>query len=432
LSHRISNSAHITCREGEPRALCREWSASHPEGEALLLVEFDLAVWWEESAPPVSLTAIYCIKDGQLSCAVTNQLLQRDEAASAQAQYDRWLAEHSLLSVTPGQLLPLAPTYIPKPWGQEIWFTGVEARGICCFGDGGARVPIPWLQAVMPDDSLGACGEPLVLLKVLDPVSREVTGDLYFELHEEKREVYVVTHVDCNAWPDGIGYIRFGFSPSAVAAAGSEAAFRAAYLDAVKTYEQIRREIDAAPEAAGPDLIRREARLRREMEAYTHLHPLQVGDVVAVPLLMPHSLQHGVRTIEFQTPVYERKILSFAQKVLTQGHWDTGEAVEQMRLFPPEQQPFELLVEAGGVRVERIVDFPDFEVRRIHIAADSAFDISVGETYGLVMLVQGQLSLEGRRFRSEQAFLIPGNQSLTLSPPEGVQTLVLLLALPRC
>ena len=42
---------------------------------------------------------------------------------------------------------------------------------------------------------------PVILLKVLDPHPEPVRGDLYFEVHEHKREVYVVTAVDRNAWP---------------------------------------------------------------------------------------------------------------------------------------------------------------------------------------------------------------------------------------
>lgn len=421
----------ITCRRGEPRSIYRDWAASHREAGAILLVDFELPVWWRQDVAPLQLTAIYCLLEGRLACAVTDRLLESAGDLSVMAQCERWQVEHDLLWVTPGQVLPLAPAFIPKPWGREIWFTGVEERGVCCFGNAGASVPIPWLQAVVPGEVLGASGQPLVLLKVLDPLPAEVTGDLYFELHESKREVYVVTHVDRDAWPDGIGYIRFGFSPQAVAAATDERAFREAYLRSVKAYEAVRREIDSAPEAVGPDLARREKALRREMEAHTHMQPLQVGDVVVVPLLMPHSLQHGVRTIEFQTPVYERKILSFAQEVLTQGHWDTEEAVGRMRLFPPEASPFEMMQQQDGVSVERIVDFPDFEVRRITVPAGARFEMSPEDSYGLVMLVLGQLEVDGDEYGPEQAFLVPRGRPVILAPPEKAQTLVLLLALPR-
>jgi hypothetical protein len=38
--------------------------------------------------------------------------------------------------------------------------------------------------------------ESLILLKTLNPVADDVIGDLYYEMHEEKWEVYVVTEID--------------------------------------------------------------------------------------------------------------------------------------------------------------------------------------------------------------------------------------------
>ena len=78
---------------------------------------------------------------------------------------------------------------------------------------------------------------PVALLKVLDPAPEPVLGDLYFELHETKQEVYVVTHVDRRAWPDGRGAIRFGMNAARRAVYADDAKFRAAFLKAVREYE---------------------------------------------------------------------------------------------------------------------------------------------------------------------------------------------------
>ena len=368
----------FTRARGEPRATLARWRHTAGPGAAMLVVDFELQSWWDDT-PPLSLAAIYLLDEaGVLYCSVTDQPLQA-AAAPVSEQFRRWCKEKRLLAVRPGEPLPLTVTAIAKPWGRELWYTGVEERGVCCFGDDSASVPIPWLQAVLPGDAAGAPGQPLVLLKVLDPSPEEVIGDLYFELHEEKREVYVVTHVDRRAWPDGVGYIRFGFCPEKIAEAGSEAAFRRLYRDRVADYETVRRRIDALPDpdSAPAALLHEEACLRAAMEEYTCRRPLRVGDVVVVPLRMPHSLQHGVRTIEFQTPVYERKILSFAQRVLTQDHWDTEAAVAVMRLQPPDPTPFERLPAGAGVRCERIVDFEDFEVRRITIDPGASCNLCI-------------------------------------------------------
>ncbi len=428
MKHQIDSRADIDFAEGEPRRALSRWLESG--GADLLLVDFQFTPWWLEGAAGQRLTAVYCREGDRISVAVTDIALSTTDLP-AREQYRAWIEEHGLFSAALDAVLPLSPVHIPKPWGQEIWYTGVEQRGVCHFGAPGRSVPIPWLQAALPE-GYGGDG-PLVLLKILDPDSAEVTGDLYFELHQEKREVYVVTHVDRDAWPDGRGYIRYGFDPGKLADFGDEGAFRLAYREAVSAYEAVRREIDANPDATqgASELLERERELRLEMDSFTHLRALEVGDVVEVPLLLPHSLQHGVRTVEFQTPVYERKILSFAQKVLTQDHWDTEEATAQMQLLPPEDKPFEILHRGRGSLVERVVDFPDFEVRRVRVEGGGSLALPLEYSYGLVMLVEGELEIDGSHFGPEQAFLVPRGRSLGVAPAQAAQPLVLLLALPR-
>lgn len=238
----------------------------------------------------------------------------------------------------------LAPVYIPKPWGREIWFTGIEARGQAAVKCEAGKIPLPWILALFPQAQ-----QSLILLKVLDPLPDEVYGDLYFELHEEKQEVYVVTSVDEQAWPDGKGAIQLGFSPDKRHEYLDDSEFKKAYLDAVTSYEQVRRALDKkvddlrllcpvdpsttatvnqlksciktlSQSVKNKALIQSEKELRHAMNSFVNLLPLAVGDTLAIPRRVPHALQHGVRVVGFQTPVYERKILSFAQKVLTQDH----------------------------------------------------------------------------------------------------------------
>ncbi|MEP5567303.1 MAG: hypothetical protein ABJN62_05665 [Halioglobus sp.] len=427
-----SQSTLTVSREtGDPAALYGLWVGGSVDG-AVLLVDFTLPQWWLENEPPVSLVAIYAKEAGRALYAVTDQAMSIDEFADY-ACFGDWASSRELAVFAPGRATGLQLTRIPKPWGQEIWFTGVEARGVCCFSDGRFASPIPWVQAAAPDAGQGVPGAPLVLLKILDPAPQEVVGDLYFELHEEKREVYVVTHVDATAWPEGRGGIRFGFDAERLESSASHDAFRAEYLQAVRSYEQVRRQIDGLPDGkSAPQPLLDEERSKRElMNDFTHTRSLEVGDVVVVPLLMPHSLQHGVRTIEFQTPVYERQILSFGQKVLTQDHWDTAAAVQQMRLTPPPEAPFEILSSKDDVIVERIVDFPDFEVRRVTIAAGAAMSHSVRGSYQLLMLIEGELELDGLLLSAESAAFLPSERSFELCSVDPSRALILLLALPR-
>ncbi|MEH6636451.1 MAG: hypothetical protein V7700_13075 [Halioglobus sp.] len=423
----------VNCLAGEPRACYHAWrSGLTADEDALLLVDFELQRYWLRDAQPLLLTALYCVSKGRVRVAVTDQALSAERQCAVE-QFECWVRRYQLASTEPGVPLELFPVSIPKPWGQEIWYSAVEQRGVCDFATTTGRTPIPWLQAVLPDNASGAAGEPLVLLKILDPSPQPVTGDLYFELHEKKREVYVVTHIDSNAWPDGVGYIRYGFDPQQLAGSGDEQTFRANYLAAVRAYEQVRRAIDESPGAKEQEqeLLILERERRNQMDRYTHMRELRVGDVVVVPLLMPHALQHGIRTIEFQTPVYERKILSFAQQVLTQKHWDTAEAVAQMSLLAPVQQGFDCLLERDGVRVERIVDFPDFEVRRIHLEAGARLNMASLAEYAMVMVLEGEIAMPDGIYGAQRALLLPRGYSDGLVPANPAQAVVLLLAMPR-
>jgi hypothetical protein len=345
---------------------------------------------------------------------------------------------------------------IKKPWGQEIWFTGVEKRGVSTLtSSNGISVLLPLLTELLPNTLLAQSHGELILLKILDPLPSPVIGDLYFELHQKKQEVYVVTHVDAKAWPAGMGGIRYGFDQTVVASFSDEKQFREAYLAAVEAYEQVRRQLDDvidvkrqqfnyAPDARiandifdswlqtfDPSLVAAERQLRNAMERFIAIKPLRVGDVVKVPLYTPHSLQHGVRTIEFQTPVYERMILSFAQKVLTQSHWDTKQAVDLMDLSEPEELPFERLAGNKGVVVERIVDFDDFEVRRAVIAPGHDFVHKLNSRYWLVVGVNGRLLIDDSMLVNESAILLPRVLNSVCFCNYGITKATLLLATPK-
>ena len=432
MKHPITESPSLTYVSGDPLYHYDQWSQLSRHGSRLLLVDFELQQYWLPDPCSLDLTAIYFISaDGAVTVSVTEDLLENKHADPAQ-QYSAWAVQHGFAQARLGRALTLGPTYIAKPWGQEIWYTGVEERGVCTLSSDTGETPLPWLQMIMPGEAIGQRGVPLILLKILDPVAQAVIGDLYFELHEEKREVYVVTHVDPQAWPDGIGYIRFGFSADKRAQYSGAEDFRAAYLAAVRAYEQVRRAIDEprGQPTTGPDLARREQELRREMDSFSAMKPLKVGDVVKVPLLTPHSLQHGVRTIEFQTPVYERKILSFAQQVVTQDHWDTPEAVAKMQLEAPAPDRLEVLRQEEGLLVQRIVDFNDFEVQRVRLDDGRTLDNPEIEHYALAIVVEGSMQVAGAIYQSEQALLLPRAWQGSLASTQPAETLVFLLAFP--
>ena len=197
-----------------------------------------------------------------------------------------------------------------------------------------------------------------------------------------------------------------------------DGAFRQAYLSAVTAYEEVRRKIDAGvADPNNPELDQQEISLRREMESFTQLLGLKTGDVVQVPTWTPHALQHGVRVVEFQTPTYERYIVSFAQQVLTQDHWDTTHAVAKMHIDAPAQ-PTLPVVSPG---VERIAAFDDFEAWRIDHSTSPQFSLPPNLPYAVCMSLT-DATVANLTLQPEQACFIPHQackQQVTISATHG-------------
>jgi hypothetical protein len=297
---------------------------------------------------------------------------------------------------------PLLPVTIEKPWGREIWFTAIEARGESRVLTDAGPLPLSQYLGLAPDQLCG--NRMLTLLKILDPDPQPVLGDLYFELHEEKQEVYVVHHVDPSAWPEGSGRIRLGMNQTARRRHGDDRAFRAAYLQAVKAYENVRRAIDGQKDPPAPEVTALEARLRGAMDAFTALHRVSVGDIIVVPTGLPHALQHGVRVIEWQTPTYERKIISFSQKVVTQNHWDSARAIAQMRLDGPAETAFK----AVGPGIEAVTGLDDLGLWRVRLAPGASMQLPDHPSYVICMVADGSLSLGSLPLAAQQAAFVPG------------------------
>lgn len=311
------------------------------------------------------------------------------------------------------QAIRLEAVHIPKPWGQEIWLSGMEERGVSrvssnvpATGDNldsstSISTPLPWLLSIAPDFIHGLTD--LALLKILDPASDSVKGDLYFELHKHKHEVYVVTQVNTQAWPDGTGGIRLGMNQTLRKSFPNDTSFRNSYLEAVSTYQRIREAIDSH---ADTHLHDEECKARAHMETYTAVCPLKAGDTVVIEPNTPHSLLHGVRVIEFQSPVYERYIISFAQKVLTQSHWDSDAAIQKMSLSAPEVPAFDIVIDNQGVQIERIASFAEFNVWRIELQAQCTTHLTPALAYAICIGISGRIDIGDTAILHEQACLL--------------------------
>jgi hypothetical protein len=381
---------------------------------------FTLECPWHPAQPCQSLTAVVERRSDGVRAFVTDALVDTTEGDFEQLA-DRCAAA----IVDPSAPLRLASVTVAKPWGREHWYTGVEARAVAGVTDGRHVSPIPWVLALAPGAIQGT--SPLMLLKILDPNPDPVRGDLYFELHERKREIYVVTHIDPDAWPDGVGAIRLGMNPMLRAQYGDDDRFRQDYLAAVTSYEQVRRAID---DATGADaaLHMRESELRNAMDAFTALRPVKVGDVITVPPQFPHALQHGVRVVEFQTPDYERLIISFGQQVLTQPHWDTSRAVRAMSLDPPGDPAVEVEQDHGsGVRIECLTRLPEFAVQRINLAPGASVRLPRTTPHAVLIVIAGSVHLQNLELHADAGCLLPGTlQPETLANPTSTPAVALL------
>jgi hypothetical protein len=278
--------------------------------------------------------------------------------------------------------------------------------------------------------------EPITLLKILDPLPDANLGNLYFELHEQKQEVYIVTHIDPQAWPEGVGQIQMGFCQQKRNQYVSAATFKEAYLQVVADYREVRKTIDECLDGLSQELIQREQSLRNAMNEFIYHHPLRVGDVVKVPCLTPHSLQHGVRVVEFQTPVYERKILSFGQKVLTQQDWDTEDAMAIAHVDAAQLEVPELIFSSVAYRLERIVNFDGFQVQRLMTEQEVEIPLHVNANT-LVMLVKGSTYFSSSNHSQIREQVISPTEAYLINPMIQGQTLrleagsILLIALPN-
>ncbi len=396
----------LSASHGHPEAALDEQSRLFSESGAdshCFALEFSFCQFYLPEQPSIDLLALVLVAAQGFHVAIFPASREiSEQLVGLKAEPDS-LKTFALQQKSPwldlSAPLALAPISLSKAWGNEIWYTGIETRGQSKVSAQGCTIPLPWLMALVPRRLVASKVRELLLLKVLDPFPQPVFGDLYFEVHQNKREVYVVTQIDKRPWGGEVGGIRFGFNPQKRAKFARDVDFKQSYLSAVKAYQAVRSEIDSQLDerrkAAGipltepvevevlnrwqqqldPALIETEQKLRAAMETFTSVRPLRVGDVVKVPPLTPHSLLHGVQVIEFQTQDYERKILSFGQKVLNQSHWDTEEVLDQLTLETPPQHPPRRWIPGPGVEVELLADVEAFALLRINLQPEQKFSI---------------------------------------------------------
>lgn len=257
----------------------------------------------------------------------------------------------------------LVPVTVEKPWGREVWYSGVEARGESEVRQDGATMP---LSAYLREMGWAE----VVLLKELHATA----GDLYLEVHETKNEVYVAR---------GPGRLQHGMNQALRRRHSDDAEFRRAFLHAAEACER---------GAAG----------REAVDAFVAERELSRGDVVAVEPWTPHSLQRGAWVVEFQTPVFERLVLASNQPVATQDHWDTRRALARIALDAPAA----VAPESVGPATERLTAAEGFGVWRTRGSAR----LPGGVPYVVGLVLDGVAVIGGERM--EGGFLAPAPEAV--------------------
>ncbi len=316
----------------------------------------------------------------------------------------------------------LVPVTVAKPWGREVWYTGMEARGESQLRGAGGTVSLLSYLNLAP--ARLCAREPITLLKALEPSAEPRVGELYFEIHRDKHELYVVTDVNRAAYADGRGRMRFGMCQRARACWADDGQFRAAFRMAVAALEAARANAEQQGLPTTPELETAQA----EVEGFVAARELEVGDVVSVAPGVPHGLCHGVRVLEFQTPSYERRIIYASQAVATQAGWDSAEAIAAMALDPPGQPAVEAVDEASS----RLAAGPDFELLEVRLEAGDRWRVPE-RAYAVVHNQRGPTRIRARQgevlLNGDEAAFVPGSaREVSL---EALEDSRLLLALPN-
>ena len=74
---------------------------------------------------------------------------------------------------------------------------------------------------------------------------------------------------------------------------------------------------------------------------------------------------------------------------------------------------------------------PEFEVRRVRLAAGGTLPLALDEHYALMIVTGGEVDLGGRRYGAEQALLLPRGWRGEIGPAGESRELAFLLTVPR-
>ena len=254
--------------------------------------------------------------------------------------------------------------------------------------------------------------------------------------------MYVVTEIDKTAWPSGTGIIKAGLHPDKIEEYKNkygnnwEEALRGEFKSAVSEYEKIRLQIDGSQDNITKILLEKEKFLRDKASSFVGDLPVIVGDIISFPVFQIHSLRHGIKVVEFQTPHYERLILMFAQKVITQNHWDTENAINKLETAGYHPPKLDCIHNSKYLIVERFTDFPQFNFDRIRLEPKKTYEIQLDGRYQLLIIISGRATVvtqSGKtiNLKKEESLFFPVSMGRYLIENIGDFQMICLIATPK-
>ena len=293
--------------------------------------------------------------------------------------------------------VPLKPVKVEKPWGHELWYTGMETRGESHIVTPQGDLPLSLYLTLSPKIPRNT---PIILIKQLNPRSEPLIGDLYLEAHHTKHEVYFVTRVDRAAWPLGKAKIRLGVNQKIRSEYNSDRDFRQAYLESIQEYQ-----LALSLEENTKESVQDKNRLRQKMNTFTNMVSISEGAIIDVPPLIPHSLQHGVQVLELQTPSYERMIISASQPLATQEAWDSEKAIDEINLSSATIYK-QTRSEKGFIPVASPKGFGAW---KIPIEPGDTHLFEADLAYGICVTMDGSSIIEGLPQKKNEACFVPSS-----------------------
>ena len=126
----------------------------------------------------------------------------------------------------------------------------------------------------------------------------------------------------------------------------------------------------------------------------------------------------------------------FAQKVITQNHWDTENAINKMETEVYHPPKLECIHNSEYLNVERFTNFPQFNFDRIRMAPKNTFEDQLDGRYQLLIIISGQAAVVTQSgnyiyIKKEESLFLPVAMKSCFIENIGNNQLICLKATPK-